>query len=814
MTTDGFRPILSSIDLSANYVEAGDTLFVTLTWQNEGESPCGEPVRIAVDFRFDRAQRHPETLTDTYRIVWTPYPPASEWIRGRRIGTTGRWAVPEGLWGGPYRVAVSLIGEDGRTLPFLGPEGTVYSLDVGKVDVGWGWGRKKLVEQRHPVRNEILPPRPAEPEPRPDAVSIGGLSFCRSTPSSPSLPALPVAATFDRAALTVTERPAAVAPAVLSPDGTVLTYAVSGPFGEADLIFRARDGAVFLTLENVTERAGQALSSLYLPRLLAFDADGALFTFFGGGRLVPIGECLPTGAELLYDSCCAAAGADRTGGIAVDVPDMDSRLTLSVEEVNGVKHGVIGCRIMRLLPVLSDRAVPIPIPEKPVEIRRLSEPTWQAFASDRRARLPKMPLDRYRGALIYRISADKTFEIDDARPITYSPPVDFARVRSIIGRMHRISGGMRQIVYLVGWQRHGHDTEYPAPHKHGFSPRLGTEADWLETQGFAAAHNALVSFHDNFDDAYCPEAVAPSRIATDRRGDKRTGWLWAGGMSYILSPKAYFLSGDAEKRIEETLSAFGITESYHLDVLSAEIRRYDYSADFNSAAAENIGYKKKIVEAFRARGVDVTSEMLTEPFVGLLEYVLHTKYDFRDRLFPAERVIPLTTFVYHGRIRYSMGSLSRRGRAEAVAVGAVSGFDCLGAELGPEVSRSLYLHAMPMRYLAEQEVVSCEWDEKKAVVRYEDGAVTVDFETDEYRIEARGTLLTENGLSILPDPDDPGARLLYSDRDRTVTLPWDRADAPRAVILSFESVGEARAVPTADGNAILDLKADCPVRLF
>lgn len=158
----------------------------------------------------------------------------------------------------------------------------------------------------------------------------------------------------------------------------------------------------------------------------------------------------------------------------------------------------------------------------------------------------------------------------------------------------------------------------------------------------------------------------------------------------MLSPERW------KTRVRQTVEKYHIEDSYHLDVLTSEVRRHDFAAASRAGARENVEFKKKIVEEFGRYGVDVTSESLAMPFIGCIGYALHTRYNFEERLFSSEMVIPLTTMMYHGSIPYNMGSVGTLNRLRASAYGAACGLDCVGADLGREHIRSLYLHAMPM----------------------------------------------------------------------------------------------------------------------
>lgn len=562
----GFVPKLISADVSANYVEAGDILYITLRWQNMGGTPLAQSGKIAVDFLFDRSQRHLENQTDGFRVTWTPFPEFHEWKPGMVLSTTGRWTVPK-TWCGTFWMSVSLLGGEGQSLPFVGRQSIpVFREELVDIDMGWGWGHVKLVEQRHPLHVELNPepvPVSAAAAAFSEPVHLGGWLFDRRYPAVVGADGarhwesyLPVVTVRNRETgellRCLTEELAPVfTEGVL--EGDTLTYAFSGVWGRGKVAFTLLDEVLYLSAQGVEERAPYELISLYFPRLLSVGEQGILVNFFCGGRLTKVADALPMGAEFPYDVCNALAGFDGGQGVAVIADDMESVLYQAVEQIGNTRRGVMGAKLMLKVPAISTEVESIPVPSVPIELHRLEEPSWQALARLMRSRLPDGKRGLYHNTLFYKISADKTFEMDENRPETWSVPMTFPQIKDTLQKMYNITGGMRQVVYLVGWQRGGHDTEYPFPYRYPFSTKLGTAEEWEDCRQFAKDHNILLSFHDNFDDVYQFEGLDPNWLATDSRGRRQKGWLWAGGMSYILSPKAYVLSGEMENRVRRTV---------------------------------------------------------------------------------------------------------------------------------------------------------------------------------------------------------------------------------------------------------------------
>jgi len=111
----------------------------------------------------------------------------------------------------------------------------------------------------------------------------------------------------------------------------------------------------------------------------------------------------------------------------------------------------------------------------------------------------------YVGTLVYKVLLDV---IGGSQVTTYADVLDLIR------RVKRLTGGARQIVYLIGWQHSGHDTGYPDVFT--ANPRVGTFDEFKKLRKAALRENAIVSLHDNYHDTYedSPFGILPSSAAT------------------------------------------------------------------------------------------------------------------------------------------------------------------------------------------------------------------------------------------------------------------------------------------------------------
>ncbi len=176
--------------------------------------------------------------------------------------------------------------------------------------------------------------------------------------------------------------------------------------------------------------------------------------------------------------------------------------------------------------------------------------TWEANRTFR-------PNPLYREAVIYKLYLD-----DPSLPC---PHYTYADCLDVIKRLHWISGGLKQIVYLVGWQHSGHDTGYPSHNE--FNPRPGSQEELVQLMNQARDWNATVSLHGNFDDSFriFPE-FNPELLSRDPAGEKV--WFY----NHMLQAPTYSInhtlaqeSGYNAGRIKRLLENLPLRESIHLD---------------------------------------------------------------------------------------------------------------------------------------------------------------------------------------------------------------------------------------------------------
>jgi hypothetical protein len=159
----------------------------------------------------------------------------------------------------------------------------------------------------------------------------------------------------------------------------------------------------------------------------------------------------------------------------------------------------------------------------------------------------------------------------------------FEEALEVVRKMDNLTRGMPKIVYLVGWQKGGHDHGYPAWDE--VNPRLKREQDptaldslrWLIRE--ARQYNTTVSLHINMLDAYeqsplWDEYVAKDCLARDEAGQLLSpGIAMVGESMYNVVYPREWEEGLAQRRIDELIEMIPELvdgHTIHVDVFIAQ----------------------------------------------------------------------------------------------------------------------------------------------------------------------------------------------------------------------------------------------------
>jgi hypothetical protein len=354
----------------------------------------------------------------------------------------------------------------------------------------------------------------------------------------------------------------------------------------------------------------------------------------------------------------------------------------------------------------------------------------------------------YADKLIYKIFLDEPGQKD----IT-----TFPEALELFTKIAYLSDFAPQIVYLVGWQYTGHDTGYPSVDK--VNEKLGGYKSLVKLIEEASKFNVVVSFHDNYDDAYMSNpGWDPETISRDSEGHLMAAGVWNSGQSYLISNYKYAVKSGLQ-RVHDTLKRFPIRISYHIDVLSGSFkggRRYDFNPESPAAAKKNLEGKFMIIEEFNKQGVDVTTEDFSSLFVGKVSWFLNLCV--RDNVYYRnEEEIPLIPFIYHSKAGYGgLGGDSKSGIMRSLLYGAAS-FRSLRAPFRNlhSISDMYYLVILPWNKLYGKKMDSYLKEGTVEKVTYEDGGcVEIDSEAKKYVVQVNGRVISKDFTCFIPKEDN------------------------------------------------------------
>ena len=753
-----FKLKLISVDINSNYLESPDKLYLTVKFQNVGDSVCAQKAQIAADVVFSCRHRREQDQPNNFRFTWEPMPALNNWNSGEVWSTTGVWSIPS-CWGASFDVRISVIGENGETIPFMGEDGKeVYRQSLAEIDFGWGWGRQRLVQQRRPIHKDFNSVETIKTAAVQNTVKFQDFTMGAEYPQFLGYKdevwanVSPVLTERNRETNETKYYPlSALKSRLLSNDEEKIVYSVSTEKTYAEIFVEKNDTNFELGVQNVKQNAPYELINIEFPVIAQSRAQDAIMTnYFGGGRVLNLKDALPQSVSFIFDTCNTFLTGNKDLSFCANATDADSIMIQSIlSGADDVKIGAIGTKLVVNHPANKAGMKSIPVDTVPVEIYVLKDASWKSSAFILRDALPESKR-RYEGISVGKVVCDASAQYNPENPATHASLgintlEDIEKYADLIAS---VTDKSKQVIYLVGWQKGGHDFEYPYPYRSGFNPLVGTLSQYREiAKKQMEENNIILSFHDNFDDAYLSESydLDDNLIAFDETGKHYKGWLWAGGMSYIVSPCKYVNSEELNERIEKTVEMFDLSTlgTYHLDVMTSENRRYDFTQDRPTNARQNLEAKLKIVEKFNEYGVDITSETLAIPYLSHVGYANGVRLRRDGEVFYGESFVPLTTIAMHGVVPYPANINSDGEMLFAFIYGYGNAFlNSAGEKIqctNIDIQNKYYLFSLPMLGFVYKKVLDMDYSKTKATVYYEDNSsIKVDLENLKYEIVLNG----------------------------------------------------------------------------
>jgi len=599
-----------------------------------------------------------------------------------------------------------------------------------------------------------------------------------------------------------------------SPGGIDVSFAAAFDGTPAvDLALRYSLGGptLAISLEDVAEHPGFELlqvNLLSLATLWQGDAPAWLAYPEGGGQLVAVGKAREGRVRWTTDWAFAMPVAMVGNAQVTAVLEVPSYLDTT--EV-AVDDGAARCTTLgttKAFRVPGGRPTPDLLVNEGSLCRVRVLPSspqspWLDAAHLLAEGLPARPTSYYDNRFVYKVLCDmpggKEFQT-------------FDQVADLLRRLAALTDNWPQVAYLVGWQYTGHDTGYPAVDK--VNERLGGYDGLMRLMDEGRKLNGTVSLHDNYDDAYTESpAWDESVIARSPDGSAMRGGIWAGGQSYIIGMAAY-MRGPGPERVRYTVERYRIRDTYHIDVLSAAPLRHDWNPGHPASAVDNLHAKWAVLEAFAARGVDVTSEGLSWPFVGRMSYFWNSPRRQAER-FGGEEPIPLISALL--RTSAAWGGLNGEGAGvlESIFYNAAFSQDLFGGPASLDLAvDSFYLVQVPWFSLHTRPLTGFARDGSRVHLEFGEGTFAdLDWNGLRYAVTVDGVEIARDGATFCRLDDRRIA--LYSRAPQTLATPlpagWDAAtleatalhgDGHREVVPLIHEGGRLR-VPVAARRPVI-----------
>ena len=844
-----FQAKLLKVEVNYDQFQPGDTVEVVCTWQNAGNSPSAKPLNSFLELSFGH-QRIVETTPQFHRYYFDIYPATTQWQKGDIWKTSIRQKMPP-VWGGSYKFKIGLCDENHTPVQFLGDNGSVVSFVApGQIELGWSWGTPTMERMRKPwsklynqavelKKNENTPytylaigdnPMIRLSDKKPVLLGVG--SLINSTQSGDNSPVISVRSLENDELIYSSTSKLSVKYDVIAKNDKSVIYKASvlnrkKEIAGFDLVFETIGKQLQIRLNNVSENQGFELIEIKLPSLLSLSGnDVSMMNFFGGGRLISLKKALPQGYTLNYDIRNAAALLTKSEQIVLESTCLDDKLIQSVHENASARTANIGMILvnkvlgkgkMASIPVESDHCITIDLLDE-----SWGKPDWQNVAKFMRKDLKGKNRDLYRNALFFKtlatsgpeppigyVKEDSPFGVKRLQTI-----IPFNKIKDLTRQYYNIFDGLKQIHYIAGFLEGGFDNSYP--YVFNTDQRAGTVEELKACIKDGKKYNAIVTMHDNYDTNVPGGNYYDERLsAIDSEGKPWLGWIWAGGIEHIIAPYKYKQLGLMQERVKKTVELYEIHTSYHLDVLSSELLRYDFDPKFPASADKSHKGKLAIVEEFNKYGIDVTSESLLHPFVGQIGHALHPREDRKTTLFKGDQHILLVPFIYHGTIAYC----GQPKDEESMLFAMIRGSRVFPHEEGFTMQdvKTIYIQHLPVDVFYDKKMDRIEkFNDNTKVVYDANSYVVVNSKNRTYEIVNDGVVVGKDWTTFVKGTK-PDTYLAYSvkggDMVYDAPMGWTEKTKLKANTLSFEGIGNEVPFKIEGGKIKLAMPAETPVKI-
>lgn len=366
---------------------------------------------------------------------------------------------------------------------------------------------------------------------------------------------------------------------------------------------------------------------------------------------------------------------------------------------------------------------------------------WFPAAKLLRARMPSRPTTYFDDKFLFMIAGKLKTES--------APRTTFEQSAKLIRDIARLTDYAPLVAYISGWVYDGQDTGYPS--EDVVNRSLGTYDELMQLMTNAHGMNVNVSVNVNYDDAYeSSPQFDSSFIARRPDGAIWKSRAWDGEDSYIVGMAKFVRGGWALRRIEGTMSRYHLRDAMLIDALSWFAIRNDWDPAHPASGYENlVNGKWEIIEAFRRRGVNVTSEQFRYPMLGKLALTVNGP---EPKACPfGGQQIPLTSIIYRQAAIFGASGDGSLQPQQNLFWNSRPGVWYDNSTDRRVITDFFYLVVLPYNKIHLLEVESYSTNGKLQTIRLErHSGISIDATGNSYVVEWNGSTIAENETTTCP----------------------------------------------------------------
>jgi hypothetical protein len=601
--------------------------------------------------------------------------------------------------------------------------------------------------------------------------------------------------------------------------------------------YQLRGSTLTVSMSDVLEHTGYELIEVAMPSLVSVsENDGSAWLAHGdtGGNLAVLRDAKP--GELKPNSFWGNLAGTLPvvmlgNGTAVCVQEVTSYMDgtqLEVRKIHGVRHASFGttktyrvngglCYDMNTgtgTPRNCGTAnTPNLLVEQPSSCRldfigdmnRDESADWFDGAQFVQKRMPTIPKHIYDEKFVYGILCDQ--------PLFEKPTATFEDCERIIRQVASLIDHAPQIVHLWGWQYRGKDSGYPAVQQ--VNSRIGGYDGLMRLMERAKSYNCIVTFSDNYDDAYrSSPAWNPDWIARRPDGQLWESRNWTGENSYIIGMAKYLDA--ALERVRYTCEHYKLPETTHVDVLSYFSIRNDWDPAHPASGYKNLQARYSILEEFAKHGVDVSSEALRYPMIGKI-----SSFWYMTGPSPCPfggSPIPLLPTIYRKSAVWGQSGRFTGMEDAILKMLFYNGFahaSFRGASDLPATTDLYYLMMVPWFKLHGRDIAAFRRDGDRTKITFEGNATAeMDWAEKTYSVTIDDIQVAGDLATFCPLDEDRIAFYSTKARELSTTMPrgWNASNIEAAEL--FSDRRNKAAVTVKNGRITVSVNAQQPVIVY